>query len=589
MSESIVDRILGEISSTCEAESEVLLDTLDRIGQIEGVRIHVAVMAGPYLDKILDGSKTVESRITKNRLAPYGRISCGDVILFKQSSGPIRALALVKEASCTELRPGQSLEDITQDYLQGLAYEPGYLEAKDGARYFTFLLLDQVTPTAEARLRKRDRQTWVTVGANAHGEAGLLEPTSTTAELFPESPAIPATWILISGFIASGKTSIAHAVGAHLNIDTVSFGDVVRGEAVRLGLPADRSSLQNLGAHLYDQVGPEGLVDLLLDSVTGPAVIEGIRHVRVLQLLRDRCSPSLAVFVDASQDTRHGRFVSRSRSDDAGENLDDATSHAVESEVGLLRSACDFLVDSESQEPADVAQAVAARLVLSSPVPPSAEGLEENRCSSENSMPPASVDNVPEMATKKIEDGIRAYLGSLGASTKPIVDKEAVKALRGQIKGESDPIAKLRLLAALEEEEAGRVPDFSGEEAVFVAEAKAWAEAEGVPASAFQAMGVPDDVLRRAGFDVSAGSSSHTSGTSRRAPRIPLEDVEAAARKLGGGWKLADLAEVLDRDPGTARNYLNKLISEGLVSEAGDDPAHDGRGRAPKLYATSPN
>lgn len=192
------------------------------------------------------------------------------------------------------------------------------------------------------------------------------------------------------------------------------------------------------------------------------------------------------------------------------------------------------------------------------------------------------------MATKKIEDGIRAYLDSLGKSDKPVVDREAVKALKAQIKAEADPIEKLRLLAALEEEQAGRVPDTSGDKAVFVSQAKKWADSEGIPASAFQALGVPDDVLKEAGFSVSAASSASARQTSSgaRAPRVPFDQVIAAAKKLGSGWKLSDLASALKRDTPTARNYVNRLISEGHVTVIGDDPKHDGRGRAPKIYAT---
>lgn len=69
------------------------------------------------------------------------------------------------------------------------------------------------------------------------------------------------------------------------------------------------------------------------------------------------------------------------------------------------------------------------------------------------------------------------------AMSMAVVDREAVKALKAEIKAEPDPIKKLRLLAALEEEQPGRVPDTGGVEAAFVAEAKAWAEAEGIPVS----------------------------------------------------------------------------------------------------------
>ena len=197
------------------------------------------------------------------------------------------------------------------------------------------------------------------------------------------------------------------------------------------------------------------------------------------------------------------------------------------------------------------------------------------------------------MATKKIEDGIRSYLDSLGTSDKPVVDREAVKSLKAQIRSEDDKLNQLKLIMALQEEEAGRVPDRSGERAVFVAEAKAWADAEGVDASAFQAMGVPDEDLREAGFEVtdSGGSSGRRraggSSSSARAPRIPLEDVKKVAEGLGAQWKLTDLAEKLDRDVTTVRNYVNKLVEDGSVTVVGDDPEHDGRGRAAKVYAAS--
>lgn len=195
------------------------------------------------------------------------------------------------------------------------------------------------------------------------------------------------------------------------------------------------------------------------------------------------------------------------------------------------------------------------------------------------------------MASKKIEDGIRSYLDSLRQSDRPVVDREAVKALNSQIRGETDNLNKLRLYAELEAAKAGQMPDRAGEKAVFVAEAKAWAEAEGVPAGAFQALGVPDEVLREAGFEVTPGGgrrarlssgSRRSSGT--RSPAIPLATVAAEAKKLGSGWKLTDLAAVLEREPMTVRNYVAKLIEQGLVSDIGDDPNHDGRGRAAKLY-----
>lgn len=192
------------------------------------------------------------------------------------------------------------------------------------------------------------------------------------------------------------------------------------------------------------------------------------------------------------------------------------------------------------------------------------------------------------MASKQTEDQIRSYLDSLGSSSKPMVDREAVKSLKREVRSESDPIKRLALITALEEEETGRAPDLEGPKATFVAEGKAWAEAKGFPATALQTLGVPDDVLRQAGFSVSARTRPAPSGRrgGSRAPRVPFEEVKAAAKKLGKNWKLADLAAAVDRDSNTTRNYVKKLMQEDLVTEVGDDPSHDGRGRAPKLYSS---
>jgi len=181
------------------------------------------------------------------------------------------------------------------------------------------------------------------------------------------------------------------------------------------------------------------------------------------------------------------------------------------------------------------------------------------------------------MASKKTEDAIRTYLNSLGRPDRPVVDREAVNALKQQIKAESDPIEKAKLISARDREMLG-----------FVEAALAWSEEAGVTGDALAEMGVPVSVLRQAGFDVVAKARPQgravRASSGQRSPAIPLDDVAAAARKLGSGWKLSDLAAVLQREPMTVRNYINKLVEQRVIADLGDDPRHGGRGRAPKIY-----
>lgn len=60
---------------------------------------HVAVMKKEWslIEKIISGSKTIESRWYLSRRAPLGKIKKGDTIFFKNSGQPVTAKAQVSD------------------------------------------------------------------------------------------------------------------------------------------------------------------------------------------------------------------------------------------------------------------------------------------------------------------------------------------------------------------------------------------------------------------------------------------------------------------------------------------------------------
>lgn len=48
---------------------------------------HLAIFTGPFLDLVLEGKKTIESRFSKVRCAPYGVATEGDIVLMKKAGG----------------------------------------------------------------------------------------------------------------------------------------------------------------------------------------------------------------------------------------------------------------------------------------------------------------------------------------------------------------------------------------------------------------------------------------------------------------------------------------------------------------------
>lgn len=106
--------------------------------------VHLAIIHKRFLDAILEGTKTVEARISKVRCAPFGRVEAGDTIYLKQAGGPVRATAI---ASCVRTH-----EDLTREGLRRLRREwndriggPGeYWSGRAGCRYATLIELADV-------------------------------------------------------------------------------------------------------------------------------------------------------------------------------------------------------------------------------------------------------------------------------------------------------------------------------------------------------------------------------------------------------------------------------------------------------------
>jgi hypothetical protein len=154
-----------------------------------------------------------------------------------------------------------------------------------------------------------------------------------------------------------------------------------------------------------------------------------------------------------------------------------------------------------------------------------------------------------------------------------------------------DPIEKLKALGELER--AAKVDDVPLRTA-FVAHAKSWADAEGVPASAFRELGVPDDVLREAGFELPArGGRDRRSrgveggGLRQRAKAVPVDDIKAYVLDQKGTFVLADIMHGVGGSPATVRKAVDELVEAGQVERLGPMPGYTGRGRAPVQYSRS--
>jgi len=122
---------------------------------------HLAILTRPYLDKIIARKKTIESRFSKVRIPPFKVINSGDVLFLKESSGPIRAIALVSKVQFFgPLRSGEA-ESIMREYSLDLALEDSFKDIKRESRYVTLVHLGDVLPIQPISLTKTDRRPWI--------------------------------------------------------------------------------------------------------------------------------------------------------------------------------------------------------------------------------------------------------------------------------------------------------------------------------------------------------------------------------------------------------------------------------------------
>lgn len=163
--------------------------------------------------------------------------------------------------------------------------------------------------------------------------------------------------LAVAGYMSSGKSAVAaHLVSTHGYVSR-AFGDVVRQEVAARNLdPTDRGSLQAVGAELVQSIGAAGMVARVLgDTRDRPLVVEGVRHLAVLNELR-RTLPSLIfVFLTAPPDVLEQRWRDRGDASDRHSSQ----SHAVEGESDDLRSAADLVIDTRSFEPKQIAELLA--------------------------------------------------------------------------------------------------------------------------------------------------------------------------------------------------------------------------------------
>jgi hypothetical protein len=108
--------------------------------------IHVAILKRPYIEKILLGQKSVESRLSKFAGPPHGQVLPGDRLFFKASAGPFLATAIADTVFDRKDQTAAEIERLAEAWDAAVAGGMAYWTQRFDRPFVTLIRLKQIEP-----------------------------------------------------------------------------------------------------------------------------------------------------------------------------------------------------------------------------------------------------------------------------------------------------------------------------------------------------------------------------------------------------------------------------------------------------------
>ena len=126
---------------------------------------HLAILSPGWIELILDGSKTIESRFTKVRCAPFGKVNEGDGVCLKESGGLVKGAFRVGKVETFENISENDIWRIHTKYCKDIFVDSFFFHPPQKwfeSKHATLIHIAEVNrfhpPFA---LKKRDPRAWV--------------------------------------------------------------------------------------------------------------------------------------------------------------------------------------------------------------------------------------------------------------------------------------------------------------------------------------------------------------------------------------------------------------------------------------------
>jgi hypothetical protein len=132
---------------------------------MDSPRQHVAIVAPWAASALLDGRKRVETRFSRSRRAPFGRVRRGDTVYFKLSGGPMLGGAQVFAVKEFAEMNAAKLAALRRQHAADAHAPAAYWALRRRCRYAVIITLGPLRPAPrDLAIPRQYGGGWVVLG-----------------------------------------------------------------------------------------------------------------------------------------------------------------------------------------------------------------------------------------------------------------------------------------------------------------------------------------------------------------------------------------------------------------------------------------
>lgn len=279
---------------------------------MERSEVHIAIVDLPTIRKITDGVKTIESRFSRNRVKPFGKIEAEDMVLLKKSGGDIYGYFFVESV---ESLTGFDIQEVERKYSSQIQAEKEFWEKKRQAHFATLMRCKNAVMANSGVFFKR-------IGM----DGWLFQPKYDGRQI-----------VCFSGQMCAGKTACAKALAKALNARYVHLGtaDLMEPAMASVGTGSAESSI----------------------------VFDGVRHEEVLNAIRSRYSDAKLIYAEANEKERYKRYIHKMGTNISLNDFKAINESSAEREIVQLKDAADYVIHSRAETNPDEAIPITSNIV----------------------------------------------------------------------------------------------------------------------------------------------------------------------------------------------------------------------------------